>query len=138
MVVMSSETPEPRSSCPLAASLDVLGDRWTLLVLRDVLIGGVRHFSDFAADEGIAPNTLTDRLQRLAAAGLVQRVKDESDGRRWSYVPCESAIALLPVLIDLMVWGTAHTAGAAPDWLLAAAAQDRAGLIERLAGEARS
>lgn len=134
---VSSTVPAPRSSCPVAGSLDVLGDRWTLLVLRDILIGGVRHFADFAADEGIAPNTLTDRLQRLAAAGLVQRVKDESDGRRWSYVPCESAIALLPVLIDLMVWGTAHTTGSAPDWLLVAVAEDRAGLIERLADAAR-
>ena len=116
----------------------MLGDRWTLLVLRDVLIGGVRHFADFAIDERIAPNTLTDRLQRLTDAGLVERVKDQDDGRRWSYVPREPGIALLPVLIDLMVWGTAHTGGSAPDWLLAAVAEDRDGLIERLAEAARS
>ncbi len=54
-----------RSSCPVATSLDVLGTRWTLVVLRDLVITGITHFADFAADESIATNTLAERLQRL-------------------------------------------------------------------------
>src|SRR5680860_392458 len=65
--------PELRSSCPVAASLDVLGDRWTLVILRDLLIGGRSHFADFAADESIATNTLAERLQRLRDAGIIAR-----------------------------------------------------------------
>ncbi len=92
---------ELRSSCPVAASLDVLGDRWTLVVLRDLLIGGETHFADFAADEAIATNTLAERLQRLRDAGVIARVKDPEDGRRWIYVPRRPAIELIPVLVDL-------------------------------------
>lgn len=105
-----SSIPVPRSSCPVAASLDILGDRWTLVILRDLLVGGIVHFADFAVDEGIATNTLTERLKRLRKAGLVERVRDPDDGRRWIYVPKSPAIELIPVLIDLMVWGSKHTA----------------------------
>lgn len=105
-----SSVHEPRSSCPVAASLDILGDRWTLVVLRDLLIGGVTHFADFAADESIATNTLAERLQRLRDTGLIERVRDPDDGRRWIYVPRRPAIELIPVLVDLMIWGIANTA----------------------------
>ncbi|MEM7142277.1 MAG: helix-turn-helix domain-containing protein [Actinomycetota bacterium] len=135
---MSDDSPPLRSECPVAASLDLLGDRWTLLILRDVLIGGVQHFADFAADEQIAPNTLTDRLRRLTAAGLIGRRRDSEDGRRWRYVPLEPAVLLIPVLLDFMVWGTKHTDGTAPDWLLQAIASDRDGLIEQLSSVARA
>ena len=62
-----------RSGCPIAASLDILGDRWTLVVLRDMLLGGSTRFSEFAADESIATNILTDRLHRLVDSGLVEK-----------------------------------------------------------------
>ncbi|MFN3256464.1 MAG: winged helix-turn-helix transcriptional regulator [Ilumatobacter sp.] len=109
----SSDT-ELRSSCPVAASLDVLGDRWTLVVLRDLVLGGVSHFADFAVDEAIATNTLAERLQRLRDAGVIARVRDPEDGRRWIYVPRQPAIELIPVLIDLMIWGIANTAADVP------------------------
>ena len=105
-----STASELRSSCPVAASLDVLGDRWTLVVLRDLLLGGITHFVDFAVDESIATNTLAERLQRLRDAGIIERVRDPQDGRRWIYVPRQPAIELIPVLIDLMIWGIANTA----------------------------
>lgn len=108
----------PRSSCPVAASLDILGDRWTLVILRDLLLGGIVHFADFAVDEGIATNTLTERLQRLREAGLVERARDPDDGRRWIYVPRQPAIELIPVLIDLMMWGSKHTAVEVPPGLV--------------------
>lgn len=104
-----SSVSEPRSSCPVAASLDVLGDRWTLLVLRDLLFAGATHFAEFAVDESIATNTLAERLQRLRDAGIVARVRDPDDGRRWIYVPRQPAIELIPVLVDLVIWGVANT-----------------------------
>ncbi len=128
---------ELRSSCPVAASLDVLGDRWTLVVLRDLVIGGRTHFADFAADEAIATNTLAERLQRLRDSGIVGRVRDPADGRRWIYVPRRPAIELIPVLVDLMIWGIANTAAQVPADQ-AAAAQHREVLIARITEEAES
>ncbi|MEM9654878.1 MAG: helix-turn-helix domain-containing protein [Actinomycetota bacterium] len=137
---MGAEPHSVRSDCPIAGSLDLLGDRWTLLVLRDLLIGGVHHFTDFGVDERIPPNTLTDRLQRLVEAGLIERERDASDARRWFYRPLAPAVALIPILVDLMVWGTEYTGGAAPQWILDAVATDRSQLISRLqdAASARS
>ena len=121
MVNSTSQAPEPRSSCPVAASLDVLGDRWTLVVLRDLLIGGRTHFADFAAEESIATHTLAERLQRLRDSGIVGRVRDPEDGRRWVYVPRRPAVELIPVLVDLMIWGIAHTPVEVPSEQAAAA-----------------
>lgn len=101
---------ELRSSCPIAASLDIFGDRWTLLILRDMLLSGHRHFSDFALDEGIATNVLTDRLNRLVALGMIEKVADPDDGRRVVYIPLEPAIELVPILAEIAAWGLNNTA----------------------------
>lgn len=124
-----------RSSCPVAASLDVLGDRWTLVVLRDLLIDGRTHFADLAADESIATNTLTERLQRLRDADIIARTRDPEDGRRWIYVPRRPAIELIPVLVDLMIWGSAHTAVEVPPELVGAA-EHREALIAQFTQDA--
>lgn len=132
-----SESPgtQLRSSCPVAASLDVLGDRWTLVVLRDLLIGGATYFADFAVDESIATNTLAERLQRLRDAGIIARVRDPEDGRRWIYVPRQPAVELIPVLIDLMIWGIANTGvDVPPDQ--AGAAEHRDAMITQVTEQA--
>ena len=98
-------THELRSGCPIAASLDILGDRWTLVVLRDLLLGGRTRFSELAVDESIATNILTDRLHRL-----VEKTADPDDGRRVIYRPLLPAIDLIPVLAELVAWGSRHTA----------------------------
>lgn len=126
---------ELRSSCPVAASLDVLGDRWTLVVLRDLLIAGTTHFADFAVDESIATNTLADRLQRLRDAGIIARVRDPDDGRRWIYVPRQPAIELIPVLVDLMIWGITNTPVDVPPEQ-AGAAEHRDALIAQITEQA--
>jgi DNA-binding HxlR family transcriptional regulator len=102
-------TTDLRSGCPIAASLDILGDRWTLVVLRDLLLGGSTRFSEFAVDESIATNILTDRLHRLLESGLVEKSSDPADGRRVIYRPLAPAIALVPVLAELIAWGVRHT-----------------------------
>lgn len=134
---MPSGKDMPRSNCPIACSLDLLGDRWTLVVLRDVLLGQRRTFSEIAVDEGIATNTLTDRLERLIEAGVLERRRDPLDGRSRRYVPTECGLELIPVLVDLMVWGSRHTSGSVPAELLTRAVADREALLAELVERAR-
>lgn len=100
---------EPRSGCPINATIEVLGDRWSLLVLRDVMFGNRRHFRELQkhSEEGIASNILADRLRRLVAAGLLTR-EDVGRGRRATYSLTEAAIELVPVMVALGSWGLRH------------------------------
>jgi DNA-binding HxlR family transcriptional regulator len=96
-----------RTRCPIAYSLDVLGDRWTLLILRDLAFKSRRHFQDFlGASEKISSNILADRLQRLERWRLVQSVPDAEDGRRIRYFLTEDGLDLIPILIEMTVWGS--------------------------------
>jgi DNA-binding HxlR family transcriptional regulator len=97
---------EPRSGCPINAAVEVVGDHWSLLVLRDVMFANRRHFRVLqeTSEEGIASNILADRLRRLVAAGLLTRA-DAGRGRRVTYSLTEPAIELLPVMAALGVWG---------------------------------
>lgn len=98
----------PRSGCPINQSVEILGDRWTLVVLRDMIFGHNRHFSALHREslEGIATNTLADRLDRLVDHGLLTRHQDPSHSQRTNYRLTESAIQLVPVLATLGAWGT--------------------------------
>jgi DNA-binding HxlR family transcriptional regulator len=100
---------EPRSGCPINATLEVFGDRWTLLVLRDIIFGGRRYFRELQAgsDEGIASNILADRLKRLVESGLLTR-EDTRPGQRARYSLTEPAIQLVPVFAQLASWGARH------------------------------
>jgi DNA-binding HxlR family transcriptional regulator len=90
-------------------SLDMLGDRWSLLVVRDLMVRGYRTFKDFQqSGERIATNVLADRLRKLEAAGIVTTEPHETDGRRIAYRLTEKGIDLAPVLLDLLVWGARH------------------------------
>jgi len=127
-----------RSLCPITCSLDLLGDRWTLVILRDVLLAGRRSFSEMARPEGIATNTLTDRLERLEAAGVLRRDRDPNDGRRRVYNPTEKGLALIPLLLEFAVWGIDHTEGTAHRELAEAARADRDGVVAQLTERARA
>lgn len=129
---MTSDPSTPRPRCPVAASLEIFGDRWTLLILRDVLFDGRTQFSELVAQESIATNILSDRLQRLLCSGLLVRSRSPEDGRRWIYAPTQAAVELVPTLVELMLWGTRHTDGRVPDWVLEAAQADKAGLIKKM------
>lgn len=102
-------TAEPRSGCPINASVEILGDRWSLIVLRDIMFGDRRHFRTLQreSEEGIASNILASRLRDLVAAGLLTR-DDPGPGRRVTYNLTEAAIQLLPVLSELAWWGLRH------------------------------
>ena len=128
---MASQLPQPRSSCPIASALDIVGDRWTLVILRDILLAGKRSFSDLASPEGIATNVLSDRLARLETAGVLVKEPDPADGRRRLYVPTEQGWDLLPVILELAIYGKDHCGGTAHADMIELARTDRAALIAR-------
>ena len=93
-----------RSPCPIATTLDILGDRWSLVIARDLLTGK-RTFSEFlASPEGISTNILADRLKRLESAGLVAKEPYQSKPKRHAYRLTEDGEGLLPVLQEICRW----------------------------------
>ncbi|HEY3837745.1 MAG TPA: helix-turn-helix domain-containing protein [Bryobacteraceae bacterium] len=119
-----------RSGCPVSVALDVLGDRWSLLIVRDLMVRGLRTFHDFQhSDEGIASNILSDRLRKLEASGILHAEADQSDGRRLNYRLTEKGIDLAPVLLELLIWGGKYERTAAPCELILQMARDREGVI---------
>jgi DNA-binding HxlR family transcriptional regulator len=128
------QTPSRRSGCPISFALDVIGDRWALLIVRDIVFAQRRYYADFlAAGEGISSNILADRLQRLEAAGVVIRVADPEDGRRLQYGLTDKGKDLIPVLLDMALWGAEHDDDfAAGSAFVEEAVRDREGVIRRL------
>src|SRR3954462_15750023 len=96
---------EGRSGCPINATIEVIGDRWSLLVLRDVMFGNRRYFRELLAgsEEGIASNILADRLKRLVDEGMLSR-EDPRRGQKARYSLTEAAIQLVPVFAQLGAW----------------------------------
>jgi DNA-binding HxlR family transcriptional regulator len=101
---------EHRSGCPINLAVEVLGDRWSLVVLRDVMFGGRRYFRELLgeSDEGIASNILADRLRRLVANGLLSRSGDPTHRQKIRYSLTEASIQLVPVMAALGSWGRRH------------------------------
>ena len=99
-----------RSGCPINLSLEVIGDKWSLLIIRDMMFGNRRHFRELltGSDEGIASNILADRLQRLVEAGLISRAPDPTHKQKVVYSLTEPAIQLVPVMAALGSWGRRH------------------------------
>jgi DNA-binding HxlR family transcriptional regulator len=98
--------------CSIARSLEVLGERWTLLIVRDVLLG-LRRFDDVQRSLGVARNVLTDRLGRLVDAGVLERVPYQDRPMRYEYQLTPMGRELVVPIIGLMHWGDRHLAGAA-------------------------
>lgn len=100
-----------RSRCPMNHAIEILGDQWTLLVVRDMVFHHRRSFSELAAmPEAIATNLLADRLRRLEEAGIVTKDPDPDDGRRRIYTLTQHGRGLIPMLLEMMVWSRDHTA----------------------------
>jgi DNA-binding HxlR family transcriptional regulator len=98
-----------RSECPLNASVEMLGDRWSLLIIRDMMLRGSRTYKDFLdCYEGIATNILADRLRKLVANGIVATAPDPADGRKQTYLLTPKGIDLAPVLTEMVLWAAAH------------------------------
>ena len=93
--------------CSVARALEAIGDRWTMLVIRDAFLG-VRRFDDFQRDLGVARNVLADRLGRLVDEGILERRRYQERPERFEYRLTEKGIDLWPVLVSLMKWGDRH------------------------------
>jgi DNA-binding HxlR family transcriptional regulator len=101
--------PKRRSGCPLNASVEMLGDRWSLLILRDMMLRGYETFNEFLqSDEKIATNILTDRLRRLESYGIIETERDPADGRKMIYTLTPKGIDLAPVLTEMVLWAARH------------------------------
>jgi DNA-binding HxlR family transcriptional regulator len=101
--------PRRRSTCPISSALDLLGDKWSLLVMRDVLLSGKSHYREFAAsEERIATNILADRLSRLEAAGLLERDAGEPRSGKQAYHATAKGKDLIPLLLQMVAWSAAH------------------------------
>jgi DNA-binding HxlR family transcriptional regulator len=98
-----------RSKCPLSASLEMLGDRWSLLIIRDMMLRGSRSYKQFlGCDERIATNTLADRLRKLVDYGIIISKPDPSDRRKLIYSLTAKGIDLAPVLTEMVLWAASH------------------------------
>jgi DNA-binding HxlR family transcriptional regulator len=99
-----------RSGCPINLTLEILGDRWSLLVLRDMMFGDRRHFRELLnrSEEGIASNILADRLKKLMAQGMITRADDPSHKQKAIYSLTEKAIQLVPIMAMVGGWGRKH------------------------------
>jgi DNA-binding HxlR family transcriptional regulator len=101
--------PKRRSECPLNASVEMLGDRWSLLIIRDMMLRGARTYKEFMeCYEGIATNILADRLRKLVDYGIIRTEPDPTDGRKQIYLLTEKGIDLAPVLTEMVLWAAAH------------------------------
>ena len=96
-----------RSGCPINLSLEVFGDRWSLIILRDMTFGGRRHFRELLtqSEEGISSNILADRLKMLLDEGMVTKTDDPSHKQKAVYSLTEKSIALVPIFAHLGAWG---------------------------------
>jgi DNA-binding HxlR family transcriptional regulator len=123
----------PRSNCPVSCTLDFFGDKWSLLILRDMMLAGKSTYGEFAASaEKIATNILADRLCMLESAGFVTKEVGADKKSKFVYSLTEKGISLLPIILEMGLWGTKyHPPGMNPE-LLASLQQDKDGTIQRM------
>lgn len=133
---MKKKSPACRSSCPISSALELIGDKWTLVVLRDLIFARKRYFQELLdSPEKIASNILAARLKQLEAAGMVTRKADPDHGRRVVYAPTAKGLDLLPVLVELIRWGMAHNPKtAAPPEVARRIKHDRDAFIAEVRG----
>ena len=128
--VAGKRNPKRRSGCPVSISLEMLGDRWSLLIIRDLMVRGRCTFKEFEeSGEGIATNILADRLRKLEASDIINAEAEETDGRKVNYRLTERGIDLAPVLLELLIWGARHEETAAPCGLITKMEKDREGVL---------
>ena len=104
-----------RSECPISYTMDIFGDKWTMLILRDLLLYGKDSFSEFlCSDEKIATNILTDRLNLLVQEGFVTKHTAATNKSKFLYRPTEKAIDMIPILSEITLWAEKYNPGGAP------------------------
>lgn len=131
--MLGKPRPKRRSGCPVSISLEKFGDRWSLLIIRDLMVRGFRTFKEFQeSGEGIATNILADRLKKLEAAGIISSEVEETDGRRMNYRLTEKGIDLAPVMLELLIWGARHEQTGAHCALMAKMEESRDAILAEM------
>lgn len=98
-----------RSDCPISFALDLFGDKWSLLILRDLIFKDKSYYQDFAdSEEGISTNILAERLERLKRESLIESKPDESNARKIVYSPTDKALDLIPLILEIIDWSAKH------------------------------
>jgi DNA-binding HxlR family transcriptional regulator len=106
---MPRKKEELRSHCPINFALEIFGDRWSLLIIRDMVFRGKRTYGEFlASEEGFATNILAGRLERLMGSGILERKPDPGDGRKDVYSLTEKGLDLIPMLFEMTAWSAKH------------------------------
>ena len=106
---MKAETRKRTSGCPVAYGLDTFGDRWSLLIIREIMLRGKRTYSEFLqAEEGIATNILIDRLKHLEAEGIVEKSRDPGNRRSFIYSLTQKGRDLAPIILEIVIWSGAY------------------------------
>lgn len=124
-----------RSDCPISGALDHLGDRWSLLIIRDIAFYGKDSYNALlGSDEGIATNVLSSRLRSLESSGILSKHRDPEDKRKQRYQLTDAGLALIPLLIEMILWSADHNAEgiSVPEDFLHMARTDKVALIGRL------
>ncbi len=123
-----------RSHCPISFALDIFGDKWSLLIIRDILIRGKKTYGEFLeSDEKIATNILMNRLERLEKQKIIRCAKDVNDKRVYSYALNQKGIDLLPILLEMVLWSWKYDPKTkTPPEFARRLQKDRTGLIKEI------
>jgi DNA-binding HxlR family transcriptional regulator len=123
-----------RSHCPIAFGLELFGDKWSLLILRDIIFKGKRNYTQFLdAEEKISTNILATRLIQLEETGLIEKFTDETNRKKIVYVPTKKGLDLLPVMLEIIRWSAKYDSDtAAPRAFVRKLLEDREVLLEEL------
>jgi DNA-binding HxlR family transcriptional regulator len=129
--VLGNFTAKRRSGCPVSVALERFGDRWSLLIIRDLMVRGYKTFGEFlGSGEGIASNILADRLRRLVENGIITAQTEETDARRINYRLTEKGIDLAPVILELLLWSARHEETGAPCALIESMGSNRQQVLD--------
>ena len=106
---MRHELKKRQTGCPVAFGLDTFGDRWSLLIIREIMLTDKKTYSEFMeADEGIASNILIDRLKHLEAEGILEKSRDPDNRRSFIYSLTKKGRDLAPIIMEIIIWSGAH------------------------------
>ncbi|GAB2530579.1 winged helix-turn-helix transcriptional regulator [Spirosoma aerophilum] len=129
---------KPRSGCPLSYTLDFMGDKWSLLIIRDMALNHKSTYGEFLnADEQIATNILADRLSMLETYGFVTKQVAADKKSKFRYRLTEKGISLVPVILEIGLWGSIYNPPGLNAQLLSALQQDKEGTIQRIQEQLR-
>ncbi len=123
-----------KSDCPINFGLEIFGDRWTFLIVRDIMFKGKHYYGDFVqSEEKIATNLLADRLSMLEKEGVISKSKDDNHKQKIVYKLTRKGIDLMPVLVEIIMWSAKYDKQSAVDKsFVKAVKKDKAGLINAL------